>query len=70
MTEQLKTIDQVTQCPMDCWQVAYELFGKSAVDKNCFLAGNAATQMKQAGWTFSHYDDKYGEEVHNPPQRQ
>lgn len=62
----MKTIDQVTQMPMDCWQVAEELFGKIAVTQDHFLAGQAAQQMKAAGWKFSHYND-YGEEVYNPP---
>ena len=69
MTNQLKAINQVTQVPMDCWQVAEELFGKKALAQNHLLAGEAARQMKQDGWSFSRYDSTYGEEVYNPPQR-
>jgi hypothetical protein len=63
-----KTIDQIPQIPMDCWQVAQELYGEAAISHFSFLAGEAAELMKQAGWTFSHYDWKTGEEIHNPPE--
>lgn len=57
------------QVPMDCWQVAEYLFGKEAVDKNHLLAGEAAQQMKAAGWTFLEYDQGFGEEIWQPPRK-
>jgi hypothetical protein len=64
---QLKTIEEIPQYPMDAWQVAVYLYGQSALDLNHSLASKAASKMEKAGWTFSHYDDTYGEEIYDPP---
>lgn len=67
MTQQIKTINQIPQVPMDCWQVAEYLYGKVALDANHLLAGEAADKMREAGWTFLEYNE-YGEEVWQPPE--
>lgn len=63
---QLKLINEIPQHPMDVWQVAAHLYGQAALDLDHSLASKAAEEMRKAGWTFSHYDDTYGEEVHKP----
>lgn len=60
-----KTIDKISQVPMDCYQVANEMFG--AHGGHAFVA-EAVEAMSTAGWTFLRYNDD-GEEVHQPPAK-
>lgn len=63
---QLKTIHQIPQVDMDCWQVAAHIYGQTAVDADHLLAGKAFRQMEAAGWTFVDYDIVTGEEIWRP----
>lgn len=61
----MKTIHEIPQVPMDCYEVANALHGLKPGDEgynDSGLATQAAQEMKTAGWKFQTYND-YGQEV-------
>lgn len=64
-----KTISQIPQGPTDAWEAANLMHDLKPGDEGynvSSLAGQAATEMKEAGWIFYTYSD-WGDEVHIPP---
>lgn len=64
-----KSIGQIEQIPMDCWQAANLMHGLRPGDahyNDSALATSAANEMRASGWKFQEYNE-WGEEVHVPP---
>lgn len=66
-----KTIDQIPQHLMDCYEASNAMHSLQPGDKgynDSRLAAQAHFEMVEAGWKFHSYNE-FGEEVWEPPAK-